>query len=156
MTGGTSCRGGFVMPCCCLRLNLIHSSHRSRRTTKSQLLWSIRHWGGKALPLVDTSSRFYFVTRQHNGETAKKKTYREVGDRSPIVRMVKFVTSKPSVGRVCAFFTFTPNFYFYRSSHQTFFSLFERSEFLIATCDKKKTDRLCGCVCVDARLISWF
>lgn len=24
--------------------------------------------------------------------------------------MVKFVTSKPSVGRVCAFFTFTPNF----------------------------------------------
>ena len=34
--------------------------------------------------------------------------------------------------------------------------LFERSEFLIATCEKKKTDRLCGCVCVDARLISWF
>ena len=26
--------------------------------------------------------------------------------------------------------------------------LFERSEFLIATCEKKKTDRLCGCVCV--------
>ena len=34
--------------------------------------------------------------------------------------------------------------------------LFERSEFLITTCEKKKTDRLCGCVCVDARLISWF
>ena len=34
-------------------------------------------------------------------------------------------------------------------------SLFERSEFLIATCGKKKTDLLCGCVCVcvDARLI---
>ena len=27
-------------------------------------------------------------------------------------------------------------------------NLFERSEFLIATCEKKKTDRLCGCVCV--------
>ena len=25
--------------------------------------------------------------------------------------------------------------------------LFERSEFLIATSKKKKTDRLCGCVC---------
>ena len=30
-------------------------------------------------------------------------------------------------------------------------TLFERSEFLIATCKKKKTDRLC--VCVDVRLI---
>ena len=27
-----------------------------------------------------------------------------------------------------------------------FLFLFERSEFLIATCKKKKTDRLCGCV----------
>ena len=27
-------------------------------------------------------------------------------------------------------------------------TLFERSEFLIATCEKKKPDRLCGCVCV--------
>ena len=26
-------------------------------------------------------------------------------------------------------------------------NLFERSEFLIATCKKNKTDRLCGCVC---------
>ena len=26
--------------------------------------------------------------------------------------------------------------------------LFERSEFLIATCKKKKTDRMCGCLCV--------
>ena len=26
--------------------------------------------------------------------------------------------------------------------------LFERSEFLIATCKKKKTDRLSGCMCV--------
>ena len=29
-----------------------------------------------------------------------------------------------------------------------FLILFERSEFLIATSKKKKTDRLCGCVCV--------
>ena len=28
-----------------------------------------------------------------------------------------------------------------------FFKLFERSEFLIATCKKKKTDRVCGCLC---------
>ena len=32
--------------------------------------------------------------------------------------------------------------------------LFERSEFLIATCKKKKTDRLS--VCPDVRIISWF
>ena len=32
-----------------------------------------------------------------------------------------------------------------------FISSFERSEFLIATCKKKKTDRLC--VCPDVRLI---
>ena len=33
-------------------------------------------------------------------------------------------------------------------------NLFERSEFLIATCKKKKTDRLD--VCPDVRIISWF
>ena len=32
--------------------------------------------------------------------------------------------------------------------HTWYGFLFERSEFLIATCEKKKTDRLCGCVCV--------
>ena len=32
--------------------------------------------------------------------------------------------------------------------------LFERSEFLIATCKKKITDRLS--VCPDVRIISWF
>ena len=35
-----------------------------------------------------------------------------------------------------------------RGPDQRRFHLFERSEFLIATCEKKKTDRLCGCVCV--------
>ena len=41
--------------------------------------------------------------------------------------------------------------------------LFERSEFLIATCKKKKTDRVCGCLCVctanlgfSAEKLSWF
>ena len=36
----------------------------------------------------------------------------------------------------------------------TWYILFERSEFLIATCKKKKTDRLS--VCPDVRIISWF
>ena len=34
--------------------------------------------------------------------------------------------------------------------------LFERSEFLIATSKKKKTERLCGCVCVDVRICFGF
>ena len=34
-----------------------------------------------------------------------------------------------------------------RISEQCDLSLFERSEFLIATCEKKKTDRLCVCGC---------
>ena len=49
---------------------------------------------------------------------------------------------------------FVPVFYCCAGYNQTderdhiMFKLFERSEFLIAPCEKKKTDRLCGvCVC---------
>ena len=58
-TGGTSCRGGFVMPCCCTtgraHIALLPNTFHPHtfltslgRTTKSQL-WPIRHWGGEAL-----------------------------------------------------------------------------------------------------------
>ena len=59
-TGGTSYRGGFVMPYCCTtggaHIALLPNTFQPRtfftscgRTTKSQL-WPIRHWGGQALP----------------------------------------------------------------------------------------------------------